>query len=367
MGILSNKNFTKLDQRHLSNVAPQKGDPHLNIGNTAGKNGFSNLLDALMEKARGLSKNDIVNIVILISIFLFILSLTRAIQTNQQTSDSRASEDIGRPALAEGHVPGPLYYEPVIASFPSGYKEYVHDADFYHKAVSEHNSMDRFYRSAYITNVVARYYVFHDVLSGAGIIEAQPLLPFVEMEKNIDGYEELVIDNFITHADFYHVSLKYLQNNTEGDKQAQSQLGGDPKTIAMQKIEEYRTQFQQNATNPTNIEAIFKKIATDEEVTILNGGANIYKNKENYYEESYTPNGELFPGDTKFNDFLFAQKEKTVSEVYEYANPLGEPMGFVIVIPTTIFSGTFNSIDELIQQRSQFFIYITPEPTNEAQ
>lgn len=354
--VYSAKNYTRLSKKFFQseNIFKKMGDV---------KDSSMNFFDMLEQK-------HISTIFFTITIIVFMISLSYLVMQTQNTQSSQASYDENATQNAKTQstdtpveTKPPEYKYPLLPEFPSSYKQIPIDKMIYTTGKQYYSYIENSVSDKLIIDETVKYFTFRDALVENGFplenieisrdnIQIMPLIQspssFTQLEYEYFEIEPYVQEHLISHRDFYYFIVRFVQNTEEENKKVEERLRKKQKEAAKELTEKYRSLIAQS---PDQIEQIFTDAGSDKQLMELNK-ISIYKNA---FREHYTKSDELIPTDNGFNTFLFSQKEKIVSEVYEYKGPLDTSIGFIFVFPTQVVDAPYDSQEGIVSTYIEYF------------
>jgi hypothetical protein len=284
-------------------------------------------------------KNNLANILTVIGISLFVLSIGYSVTSTQIGTKSKAAGVISP-------TPQPHYNVTVLDkynTFPQKYKDTEIPLRIWDEAKATLGDMvNNTDNRQFAIKTVIKYFIYNDALAAAGGASAinPDTLSFSQMNDAINNgtLEEDVKTKAITNFDFCYIQARFaLGSNPEGVKK---QIP-DPEKKAKELINTYKQKIQQN---PDQLESIVQESNTNADMKILNG------TEKNDCLKNYIYDDEKYFVDKAFNTFLLNTPVNQVSDVYTVKPDSLPPDIYVIVYPTRVDKHDVNSLSDLITQ-----------------
>lgn len=198
----------------------------------------------------------------------------------------------------------------------------------------------------YVKDKLVRYYIYKDVMEENDLklpeeMEAEQKLT---LEK-LNAMEQIIKDNLVSSADFAYITARFKILNKQAELE---QTYGDLDERAKAVIGRYEQLFIDPSYTVDQIIDIANK---DEELLALSNNQQITPITD------YKGDTNVFVLDPSFSDFLYAQPINQLSELHTMTTLENVPFGYVIIYPTKIEKRTYNSLNDLIKERTQNFIY----------
>lgn len=275
----------------------------------------------------------------------FIVSrVTKKQSQLEQTIKSIQKATSGESTSTE--TPTPMPTKIPYADYPKSYKNIEIPVDIYAQAQLRYRTEKEKDVRDYVINIIHKYYIYQDFLNVEKIpFNPQFPLTFSAIESDVPKMEELIQQNLVTYVDFAYIKARFRYAPEE---ERLKTMYGDLKVKARTILEQYKQQFAGDNVDPA---AIVNAANHDMELVSLNN------NEGNRIETHYTPEKELFFTDKKFNSFLFAQKQGTVSNIFTLHGTAGDEYAYVLVYPIVLQRKQFTSSDELINNNLKYFKY----------
>ncbi len=287
-------------------------------------------------------------IIVLAGIFLLLLILVDLVVSRQTQKPSQVAqtlktiENITNPGTILT-TPTPTQTTSRYQGLPKSYKGNAIPTTIYDEALSLYRTQPKSEVLLHMTNTVQHYYIFADYLNESKIpFQSAVPLKWTSMEKSLPEMQNLIEKNLISYMDFAYIKVRFKYAPEE---ERLKSLYGDLKVKAHDVIEQYRQQFATGIDPETVIAASNQ----DEVISMLNNG------ERNSIIKNYLTQMELFFTDKKFNSFLFAQKQGTVSNIYTLRGSTGDEYAYVIVYPIFVQTKQYKNIDEVIQLNAKNF------------
>lgn len=269
-----------------------------------------------------------INFLMVFSISAFLLSASYYVQQTQFSSSSRAS------------TPRPTQM-PLGDVFPKAYKDEVVPANIINDLIQSAKSKDIKFPQTYAKERITKYYIYKDVLSENNI----PLPNNEKIDDYIDEMEDLIKQHLLSKADFAYVMARFKnQPDIEQLTEKYGNLEDRAKTI----MDTYTSLFNDPSYSP---EQVVEAANTDEQLIAMNLG------EENRFIKNYGENQTVIIDDPTFHDFIFSQKEGSVSSAHVLKTGSGSPFAYIIVYPTSLSVRKFNSINTIISEKYLYFKY----------
>lgn len=198
----------------------------------------------------------------------------------------------------------------------------------------------------YVKDKLIRYYIYQETMEKNELTlpeefaNEQKLTP-----EKLNAMEQLIKDNLVSVADFAYVTARFKILNKQEELE---KTYGDLDERAKAVIGRYEQLFIDPSYTVDQIMDIANK---DEELLALANDQPVNLITD-YHGDNNT-----FVLDPSFPEFLYAQTVNQVSDLHTMTTLEGQKYGYVIVYPTRIEKKTYDSLNDLIQQRSPNFIY----------
>lgn len=269
-----------------------------------------------------------INFLMVFSVSAFLLSASYYVQQTQFSSSSRAA------------VPRPTQM-PLGDVFPKAYKDEVVPKNIIADLVQSAKSKDVTYPQTYAKDRIVKYYIYKDVLSENNI----PLPNNENIDDYVDEMEDLIKQHLLSKADFAYVMARF---KNQPDISELTEKYGNLEDRAKTIMDTYTKLFNDPNYSP---EQVVEAANKDEQLIAMNLG------EENRFIKEYGVNQTVIIDDPTFQDFIFSQKEGSVSPAYILKTGSGDPFGYVIVYPTSLSVRKFNSINTIISEKYPYFKY----------
>lgn len=295
--------------------------------------------------------NRFANAFLVVSIILLVLSFSLTITRQQNTSDTQASEFTGNDLESTVELPDLPVPTPYFSEFPTRYKDASIPRNFFVDGYFNFEDVEYPLTQKIVNDTIAKYYVYRDLLETNSIItvENEPTT-YEELEILTSDYEELVFDNFVSQADFYYMLVSVTFNTQEYEDKIEEQLGMSLDKAGLEKAEEYKLLFEENIDD---IESVFEVARNDERLLIITGKD---LTEDGIFKEDFVKTDKLFGLVEPFSNFLFNLEVNQVSDIFT-VNSERNKIGYLIVIPTKIQDNEYDTLNQLIENNIQFFIY----------
>lgn len=299
------------------------------------------------------------NIVLALGVIALVGAISFSVTVSQTTQDTQASEVVLQPTPTIGKSPAEPAPPPYLESFPTNIAGTEIPESLYGEGKALYDHLTEIESDRVVINRTVEYFAYRNALISNGITlpedvtsEITPLdqMPesFFQMERELDALEEVVTRYLVTHADFYFLIFRFLQNTPEENERVEANLGESQQAVALELANEYQSKMLEQ---PNDIETILSEAESDERLQILNSQSDYSMNMR----ELFTVEDTLLSSDEEFHTMLYNLEESIPSEPYEYANPVGNPLGYVVVLPTAILQGEYETSDEVIQANLSSF------------
>lgn len=290
----------------------------------------------------------IISVCVFVLVLLVVADLIVSSRTKKPGTVARTIQSIQDAANVEvtPAAPSPKPTDAPFAGYPKMYKNIPISSDIYVQAHARYRNEKNTDLKEYMLDLIHRYYIYKDYLSEANIsFNARSPITLTAIEQDLPEMEELINNNLISYIDFAYIKARFKYAPEE---ERIRKMYGDIKAKARSIIEMYRSKLSEQDVYPAEVIEASNK---DLDLIILNN------NEANGIELHYTPEKHLFFTDSKFNSFVFSQKEGVVSNVYALRGVDGDEYAYLIVYPLTVKKNRFTDNKELMKSYIKYFKY----------
>jgi hypothetical protein len=249
-----------------------------------------------------------------------------------------------------------------ISQYPTSYRDTPIPASLFDQGKEKYAFVeDKDKLQTYLIDRVLKYYIYQDVLRENDLLEETPQenISYTSMEGLVESYEDLVKSEVLTNMDFVYLYVWYDSPTRE---EVEEKINGDAKNFAHSMLLSYKDRFASESSPSAVIEASHK----EDNIVLLNNYDHGERSIEDYTKgDNFLLDINLGDDSTQFNKFLFDQTVEEVSEIYQiggvYENgeviETEEGTGFIIVYPTSVHEGSYETFDDLLIEYSNNIEY----------
>ncbi len=242
-------------------------------------------------------------------------------------------------------IPTTTTKKPPLASFPKSYKNEKIASTVYENLASV-SDIPSTGKDDYIKTEVMKFYIYKDILEENSEASPAALIPkkFKDIEDGVKIMESVIKEHLLSQAFFGYVQVKF---DGQADVESLKVKYGDLDMKAKNIMRRYQQMFVEDNYSSNQIIDISNK---DEELLTLND------REKNQIIDNYNSTKKLFE-DKGFDEFLFSLQQNQISDLYTLHTKDNKPEAYLIVYPTKILVKKYNSLDNIIEQRSANFSY----------
>jgi hypothetical protein len=290
----------------------------------------------------------IVTVVVFVASIGFVISApsNKTVPSAKASSDSLRKTDIASvPSIT-------MDLTSQIQSYPITFKgERIPDA-VVADALKKFTDVPEVAKKNYIINRIVLYYAMKDALQGANVSfkDIDGTITFDKIENVLPELKATVDKNLLSTADY--AFIKVFFNTMDNIDVATKELGDDLQPVALETINKYHKKLEDNPSDYLNIMDEANKDTTVQLLT--NQEANVYI-KDYYADLNNLPEQAPYIFEEEFDNILFKLPEGKVSDVITLNSIV--PYMYLVVYPTRITTKQYQSLRNLISDKSSLFTY----------
>ncbi|MEI6532886.1 MAG: hypothetical protein WCO06_03535 [Candidatus Roizmanbacteria bacterium] len=277
------------------------------------------------------------NIMLVLSLVMFSLSLTFALQTNTTTTQSQASmPKITQKTGSQIAQETPLINSTsqntaLLNSIPIAYKGIPISTSLLDDAKKTLATVSSPEADIRLTNQLVKFYAYADALdeNKLSYAESKKTNEFDKLEEDVISMEKEIEKSLLSRVDFSYIL----------SKSSTSQFTNTSKIL-----EDYKTAL---SVPDAKIDAIIAKAKTDAVLTEFNGIATTGTLQDFLFDNSTFK-------DSSFNTFVFAQKEKVVSEIFILKGDNGQD-ALILIYPKIVKQTEYKQLSDIINSKISLF------------